>query len=376
MAGATQTAILPGGPGAIVRFVGGEGPGAELEGFTLSSGSSPAEGGVCGGAIRIVNASPLIRGNIIRGNSAVLGGGVCLNGGAARLLDNVIELNTAELGGGVHALGGAPLLENNRFVANQAQGAGFGGGLSLEAAAATVRGNVFLANSARFGGAVSCRWEGESPVIFQRNSLAANGAEAGAGFYFLQGTPLVEACVVAFSSTGGAFWCNQAAPRLGCNVLHGNAGGEDLCGLDLGGNLLQNPLFCDLGEGDLRLSPGSPAWSTACGVAGAFAVDCDGVSVDGRVLPQRPAGPWLAPAQPNPFNPGTLLRWTLPVAGPATLSIHNLAGERVALLLEADLPAGSHHLTFIAEGRLASGLYLAVLDAGERRTVRPLLLLR
>ncbi len=62
-------------------------------------------------------------------------------------------------------------------------------------------------------------------------------------------------------------------------------------------------------------------------------------------------------AFPNPFNPKTRLRFSLPDAGPVRVSVHDLAGRRIALLEEAWAPAGERVLDWDAEG-LSAGLYL------------------
>jgi hypothetical protein len=85
-----------------------------------------------------------------------------------------------------------------------------------------------------------------------------------------------------------------------------------------------------------------------------------------------------APA-PNPFNPATTLRFTLPAAGPVRLSVMNVAGREVARLVDRTLPAGSHAVEW--GGRLAggteaaSGIYLVVLETpAGRRTQRAVLM--
>jgi len=65
----------------------------------------------------------------------------------------------------------------------------------------------------------------------------------------------------------------------------------------------------------------------------------------------------LAPAQPNPFNPLTLIRVELPAASDLRVEVLNLLGQRAALLHDAPAKAGIHTITFDGS-HLASGLYL------------------
>lgn len=377
--GPQLTTITSTEPGALVRFVHGEGPGAELEGFTLSDGSAPEDGGACGGAIRVEDASPLIRGNIILGNSAVLGGGACLLGGGARLEDNEFIQNGAEVGGALYAQGGAPLIQGNGFQDNHATGAGYGGALALEACAAQVRFNRFTGNTARLGGAISCRGSGGEEATLERNSLARNGAPLGGGVYLFQCAPILRSTVLAFATEGAALWCNQAEPLLTCCDLYSNAGGDTLCGLDLGGNFREDPLFCDLEAADLRLATGSPCWSSSCGPIGAWDVDCDGVGLAPRPAERPRAATLGLSLWPNPANAEAWISLELPVAGPLDLRLYDLRGgladrSRLPFLMAGPFRAPLRQLGFNL-AVLPGGLYLLRAEVGGTGAVCRLLLL-
>ncbi len=93
-----------------------------------------------------------------------------------------------------------------------------------------------------------------------------------------------------------------------------------------------------------------------------------------------PAAYRFEDAEPNPFNPSTVLTFELPGAGAVKLAIVDVAGRRVRTLAQGTFPAGSHSLTW--DGRddggraLASGIYFAQLRAGEFRAERRLVLLK
>jgi hypothetical protein len=78
----------------------------------------------------------------------------------------------------------------------------------------------------------------------------------------------------------------------------------------------------------------------------------------------------LYPSQPNPFNPMTRIRFDLPAAGQVRLSVYDLAGRLVRVLVEGEIPAGSHEAVWDGRdstGRSApSGSYLARLVAGGK----------
>jgi hypothetical protein len=73
---------------------------------------------------------------------------------------------------------------------------------------------------------------------------------------------------------------------------------------------------------------------------------------------------------PNPFNPQTTLRFVLPSAGQVQLAIFDIAGHRVATLVDGHLEGGEHQVIWRATDdsgrRVASGVYVARLAAGER----------
>jgi hypothetical protein len=79
-----------------------------------------------------------------------------------------------------------------------------------------------------------------------------------------------------------------------------------------------------------------------------------------------PSGLALAVAGAQPFQAGTRIRFELPAAGHATLTIYDLQGRSVATPLDESLPAGPHERAFDARA-LAPGVYTAVLDAAGRR---------
>jgi hypothetical protein len=85
---------------------------------------------------------------------------------------------------------------------------------------------------------------------------------------------------------------------------------------------------------------------------------------------------------PNPFNPATVISYT--VAAPSVaeersvgcqLSIFDLLGREVAVLVNEVKPAGVHHATWDASG-MPSGIYFYRLMAGKFTQTRKLLLMR
>ncbi len=88
----------------------------------------------------------------------------------------------------------------------------------------------------------------------------------------------------------------------------------------------------------------------------------------------------LHPAEPNPFNPSTTIRFSLGEAGPAQLSVHDLQGRRIATLREGVLPAGEQSVVWNGRGvggaLMGSGVYLVHLRSGGRDHVERVVLLK
>lgn len=80
-------------------------------------------------------------------------------------------------------------------------------------------------------------------------------------------------------------------------------------------------------------------------------------------------------AFPNPFNPGTALRFTMPNAARATVTVYDITGRMVRTLLDEMASSGEHRLVFDGAS-LPSGLYFARLDCGRRSATQKLLLLK
>jgi hypothetical protein len=78
---------------------------------------------------------------------------------------------------------------------------------------------------------------------------------------------------------------------------------------------------------------------------------------------------------PNPFNPSTTIEFTLPISGRIQLSVFNSIGQEVELLINDDLTAGEHQITFNAD-HLPSGVYFYKLQADQYVNVKKMILLK
>src|SRR5690625_3734946 len=78
---------------------------------------------------------------------------------------------------------------------------------------------------------------------------------------------------------------------------------------------------------------------------------------------------------PNPFNPTTVISYQLPQSSAVRLDVYNIAGIRVATLVNQQMPAGSHHVQFDATN-LSSGVYFYRLQAGSTVMNRKLTIIK
>jgi Secretion system C-terminal sorting domain len=83
----------------------------------------------------------------------------------------------------------------------------------------------------------------------------------------------------------------------------------------------------------------------------------------------------LSQNYPNPFNPSTQIDFSVPQQSTVQLKVYNTLGQLVATLVNGNLSAGSHSVTFDARN-LASGLYIYRLSAGNFTSVKKMMLLK
>jgi hypothetical protein len=78
---------------------------------------------------------------------------------------------------------------------------------------------------------------------------------------------------------------------------------------------------------------------------------------------------------PNPFNPSTVISFQLSVNSHVTLRVFDVAGREVATLVDGNLAAGNHAVTFSPRD-LAGGIYFYKLTAGKFSQTRKAVLMK
>jgi hypothetical protein len=88
----------------------------------------------------------------------------------------------------------------------------------------------------------------------------------------------------------------------------------------------------------------------------------------------------LGEAYPNPFNPVTRIEFALPESGMTTLKVFNIMGQQVASLLNQQLDAGRHTVSWNATNeagqKVASGMYVYQMEVNGFTQSHKMLLLK
>lgn len=167
-------------------------------------------------------------------------------------------------------------------------------------------------------------------------------------FEFLPGDPskvwYVESYSLYFSSDTGRTWYRQ--------IYDANLFGRDLVFTDNdhGWLLCDGKLFHTSNNGGITSD----------------------VSSKGELIPVEYS---LEQNFPNPFNPYTTIRYSIPKYSFVTLTVYDLLGREVQTLINEYKPAGKYQTTFNAE-KLSNGVYIFTLKTGEYKASKKLIILK
>ncbi len=83
---------------------------------------------------------------------------------------------------------------------------------------------------------------------------------------------------------------------------------------------------------------------------------------------------------PNPFNPVTIIKFSLPKKSEVELTIYNIKGQKVKTLLKSHLLHGEHSIVWdgkdMNEKPVSSGIYFTKLKAGNKKIVKKMMMLK
>ena len=242
-------------PRSVVTYTHGEGPQTIVQGFTISGAAPPGDGG----GMAIVQSSPTVIGCVFTGNAAGRDGGdMHVTAGSSPIVTRcTFSGNAAGLhGGGVHCAFSSAVFSNCVFKDNSAvRGAGM---YLFEGLQVHLGGCVFSGNAAAEGGAM---WIGafddtRNPVLTVSNcTFSDNTSPLGSGMY------ISAACGPQLDIVNCILW-NQVIIEDNCTdstLFEYNDGGP----ASGPGTFNADPMFVDAGNGDYRLTGGSPCIDAA-----------------------------------------------------------------------------------------------------------------
>jgi hypothetical protein len=125
-----------------------------------------------------------------------------------------------------------------------------------------------------------------------------------------------------------------------------------------------DPLYADRLNGDFTLASNSPVAGLADDGLPLGDLRWAGLFVgidDHQSDAQNPKDFVLDQNYPNPFNPATTIRFFLNKAANARVAVYNLRGQLVGELVNQNMSAGDHRITWNAAG-LGSGVYFYQLE--------------
>ncbi len=84
---------------------------------------------------------------------------------------------------------------------------------------------------------------------------------------------------------------------------------------------------------------------------------------------------WLGQNYPNPFNPSTTINYSLKKPGFVQIKVYDVLGKEMATLVNGKKTAGNYSVMFNGNN-LSSGVYFYVLDYGETKLLKKMMLLK
>jgi hypothetical protein len=84
----------------------------------------------------------------------------------------------------------------------------------------------------------------------------------------------------------------------------------------------------------------------------------------------------LSDNYPNPFNPSTMIEFTLPTTGRTTMKVFSVLGQEMTTLVDKELSSGTIHRYELNAEQFPSGIYFYQLVQGNQRIVKRMMLLK
>ncbi|MCF7911314.1 MAG: right-handed parallel beta-helix repeat-containing protein [Candidatus Cloacimonetes bacterium] len=350
---------------------------------TLQNNSVPISSG---GAIFIYDGSePFLSSVKVQYNNAPHGAGIAVHSASATLHDVMIENNYAPRNGGaLNCTNANVILQNVTISGNYSERKG-GAVYCIESDLSMSNCLVFDNLALQSGGGIYC--ENNSTVLIQNSTITGNTGQSGSGIHAGDNSSIylvndifwdntAEEIYFLGSSQTDTFCLVYSDIQDGSNgIIHGNTGIFNITE----GNIGLDPQFVSIPDSDFQLQEDSP-----CIDAGIdffeyndlLLVDLDetqysGIAPDMGCYEYDPVETNELIIQnsklkiqnyPNPFNPSTKINFSLPEKAATELTIYNIKGQLVRVLVNETLPAGNYTRTWNGcdsnNNALSSGIYL------------------
>lgn len=236
----------------VIRIENGEGPGALVDGFTITNGKTNSSGG---GIWIAYGSSPCIKDNFITYNLASHGGGIACHTNSNAIIDNNVVSNNvvSSSGGGIIAFeNSAPIIKNNIIynnISNNPASYGRGGGIWLSSSSPFIFNNLIYHNHAdNTGGGIYCYYKSK-PTI-SGNTISDNfaGLNGGGVASRIDSNPSILNSIIYENTANGsgAEIYNQSGVSVSyCNIKGGWPGIS---------NINADPLFFNPSNHDFHLN--------------------------------------------------------------------------------------------------------------------------
>ncbi len=244
---------------------------------------------------------------------------------------------------------------------------------------------MFYTGSSTAGLAVICRATSADGLTWAKDTINSPVLNAGAPgswdrqlylpvvmvdrgkylmWYTAEATPGTGHSLIgaASSEDSGRTWTRDSANPV---LTAGPSGSWDHDGVELGSVILKDSIH-------MWYDGWSASASYSARVGHATSPPPVAVQEHVRVMPATFS---LGQNFPNPFNPTTVVSYQLPVVSQVKLAVYDILGREVTLLVNERKAPGAYTVEFDGS-RLASGVYMYRLDAGEQVECRKMVLMK
>jgi len=192
---------------------------------------------------------------------------------------------------------------------------------------------------------------GGNAYLNQCETCICNGSDSLDGFECIES----EECVQDCNNEWGGFAETDDCGVCDADVTNNNTTcTQDCVGVWDGTSEFDNCGVCG----------GNDCFEQDCDTYPSDEYDCDGVTLSvGESLPIEFG---LKQNYPNPFNPSTSISFSIPRFSMVSISIYNVNGQKVKLLIENTMSPGNHHISWYGDDdngiSVSNGIYFYIME--------------